>query len=133
MSAGYAKSVRNKGHAPTAVICYDQYHAVALGTKALDAVRSAHWQETRRADEQAAKRFKGARWCLRKNPESLDDDQVAVLWRLDSCSASLRSGYGSTRRDAMRRAFRRPPAGQAVADQPPAVGSMPGPCAVDRP
>ena len=38
-------SVRKEGHAPTAVICYDPYHVVALGTKALDAVRRAHWQE----------------------------------------------------------------------------------------
>jgi len=40
---------------------------VALATKALDAVRRAHWQEMRRADEQAAKRFKGARWSLLKS------------------------------------------------------------------
>jgi transposase len=36
----------------------------------------------RTGDEQAAKRFKGARWCLLKNPENLSDDQAAMLRRL---------------------------------------------------
>lgn len=35
MSAGYAKSARKPGHATKAVICYDPFHVVALGTKAL--------------------------------------------------------------------------------------------------
>ena len=64
MSAGYAKSVRAPGHATTAIICYDPFHVVALGTKALDTVRRQHWQEMRRADAHAARRFKGARWAL---------------------------------------------------------------------
>lgn len=33
MSAGHAKSVGKDGHAPTAVICYDRFHVVALATK----------------------------------------------------------------------------------------------------
>jgi transposase len=35
MSAGYAKSVRKEGHAPSATICYDPFHVVQLATKAL--------------------------------------------------------------------------------------------------
>jgi len=34
MSAGYAKSVSKPGHARRAVICYDPFHVVQLGTKA---------------------------------------------------------------------------------------------------
>ena len=41
MTGGYAKSVRR--HAPQAVICIDNYHVVALATKALDEVRREHW------------------------------------------------------------------------------------------
>ena len=76
MSAAFAKSTT--GHAPQAVICYDPFHVVALATKALDAVRRAHWQELRRADPEAARRFKGARWCLLKNPTDLSEDQAAT-------------------------------------------------------
>ena len=75
MSAGYAKSVCKDGHSPGALICYDPYHVVALATKALDVVRRQHWQEMRRADELGARQFKGARWCLLKNPENLDQDR----------------------------------------------------------
>ena len=82
MSAGYAKSVGALGPATTAVICYDPFHVLALGTKALDTVRRQHWQEMRRAVAHAARRFKGARWVLLKNPTDLDDDQAATLRRL---------------------------------------------------
>ena len=37
MTGGYAKSVRE--HAPQATIVIDNYHVVALATKALDEVR----------------------------------------------------------------------------------------------
>ncbi|MDA8354819.1 MAG: ISL3 family transposase [Actinomycetota bacterium] len=103
MSAGYAKSVRKEGHAPTAVICYDPYHVVALGTKALDAVRRAHWQEMRRADQQAARRFKGARWCLLKNPENLNDDQTATLRRLRRAGGAVWRAYAL--KEALRAIF----------------------------
>jgi transposase len=101
MSAGYAKSVTKDGHAPKAVICYDPYHVVALATRALDTVRRQVWQEMRRLDEAAARRFKGARWVLLKNPTDLTDDQAATLrklrrrggdlWRAYSLKEALRS------------------------------------------
>lgn len=68
MSAGYAKSVGKDGHAPAAVICYDPFHVVALATKALDVGRRQVWNDMRALDAAAAKRFKGARWALLKNP-----------------------------------------------------------------
>ena len=103
MSAGYAKSVKKEGHAPQAVICYDPFHVVALATKALDAVRRAHWQEMRRADEQAAKRFKGARWSLLKNPENLSDEQAATLRRLRRAGGAVWRAY--TLKEALRAVF----------------------------
>jgi len=103
MSAGYAKSVRKPGHATNAVICYDPYHVVALGTKALDVVRRQHWQEMRRADADAARRFKGARWCLLKNPENLDDDQAATLRRIRRHGGAVWRAYSL--KEALRAIF----------------------------
>lgn len=80
MSPAYEKSVRKKDHAPKATICYDPFHVVALATKALDRVRRKVWNEMRRVDPEAAKRYKGARWVLLKNPENLSEEQQAT-WR----------------------------------------------------
>ena len=52
MTGGYAKSVRE--HAPQAEIVIDNYHVVALATKALDEVRREHWNELRHAGETGA-------------------------------------------------------------------------------
>lgn len=93
MSAGYAKSVNKPGHAPTAVICYDPFHVVALATKALDVVRRQVWNELRRVDAAAAKRFKGARWALLKNPGDLNDDQAATLRKLRRRGGDLWRAY----------------------------------------
>ena len=103
MSAGYAKSVRKEGHATKAIICYDPFHVVALATKALDTVRRSVWQDMRRLDETAAKRFKGARWCLLKNPENLDDDQAATLRRLRRKGGELWRAYSL--KEALRAIF----------------------------
>ena len=78
MTGGYAASVRE--HAPQAEIVIDNYHVVALATKALDEVRREHWNELRVAGAgDAAKAFKDARWSLLKNPEHLTDRQAATL------------------------------------------------------
>ncbi len=69
MTGGYAKSVRT--HAPQATIVIDNYHVVALATKALDEVRRANWNELRLAGEtDDAKQFKDSRWALLKNPRT---------------------------------------------------------------
>lgn len=90
MTGGYAKSVRER--APQATIVIDNYHVVALATKALDEVRREHWNELRGAGEtNAAKQFKNSRWSLLKNPSELNDQQAATL-------AAIRSGGGKTAR-----------------------------------
>jgi transposase len=43
----------------------------------------------RRLDKDAARRFKGARWCLLKNPENLDDNQATTLRKLKRCGGDL--------------------------------------------
>jgi transposase len=88
MGEGYAKSVRE--HALKAVICIDNYHVVALATKALDEVRREHWNELRRASEKhAAKQFKDARWSLLKNPADLTDRQLDTLAALHAAGGKV--------------------------------------------
>ena len=73
MGPAYEKSARSDGHAVKAIICYEPFHVVKLATDALDKVRRAVWQEIRALpDKTAAKRFKGARWALLKNPTDLN-------------------------------------------------------------
>jgi transposase len=88
MTGGYAKSVRE--HAPQAEIVIDNYHVVALATKALDEVRREHWNELRHLGELgAAKAFKDARWSLLKNPEHLSDRQAATLAALQTAGGKV--------------------------------------------
>jgi transposase len=90
MTGGYAKSVRQ--HAPQAEIVIDNYHVVALATKALDEVRREHWNELRQAGQaDAAKQFKTDRWALLKNPNDLTEHQATVL-------AAIRQGGGKLAR-----------------------------------
>ena len=103
MSAGFEKSTRAEGHATKAVICFDPFHVVQLATKALDTVRRVAWQEMRSLDEDAAKRFKGARWCLLKNPENLDDKQAVVLRQLRRRGGDVWRAYGL--KEALREIF----------------------------
>jgi len=99
MGAAFNKSVRD--HAPQAVICIDPFHAVQLVTDALDVVRRAAWNELRQLpDQDAAKRFKGARWALLKRPENLTDDQSATLRRLRNRGGQVWRAY------ALKEAFR---------------------------
>jgi len=102
MGPGYAKSARR--HAPQAVICIDPYHVVQLANKALDEVRRSYWNELRAlSDQDAAKRFKDARWSLLKAPKNLTDKQAATLKRLKSAGGEAWRGY--TLKEAARGIF----------------------------
>lgn len=104
MGPAYAKSVRADRHAPKATICYDPFHAVKLVTEALDVERRKAWNELRSTgDAEAAKKFKGARWCLLKNPANLDDDQAATLRRLRRRGGDVWRAY--TLKEAFRAIF----------------------------
>jgi transposase len=103
MAPAYEKSVRAAGHAPQAVICYDPFHVVALGTKALDTVRRQVWQQMRRVDADAAKKFKGARWSLLKNPTDLTEEQAITLRKLRRHGGALWRAYAL--KEALRAVF----------------------------
>lgn len=57
----------------------------------------------RRVDEAGAKRFKGARRCLLKNPENLDDEQAVTLRRLRRHGGAVWRAYSL--KDAFRAVF----------------------------
>ena len=102
MGPGYAKSARN--HASQAVICIDPYHVVQLANQALDEVRRDYWNELRSlGDQDAAKRFKDARWCLLKRPENLSEQQAATLARLQAAGGEVWRAY--TLKEAVRGIF----------------------------
>jgi transposase len=102
MTGGYAKSVRR--HAPQATVCIDPYHVVQLANQALDEVRRSYWNELRSLGEQdAAKRFKDARWSLLKKPEKLTDTQAATLARIKAAGGEVWRAY--TLKEAVRGIF----------------------------
>jgi transposase len=69
MGVSFEKSDRKPGHATKAVICFDPFHVVQAGTQALDKVRRQVWQDLRQLpDQDAARRFKGARWVPVEEP-----------------------------------------------------------------
>ena len=102
MGRAYPKSVAKKDHAPQAEICWDPFHVVKLGTDALNVVRREHWNRLRAdAPADVARRFKGARWALLRNPDDLTDRQADTLaairrtggavWRAYKGKESLRA------------------------------------------
>jgi len=104
MGPAYAKSVRADDHAPQAVICIDPFHAVKLVAEALDVERRKAWNELRHGeDPTAAKKFKGARWALLKNPGNLTDGQAATLRKLKRRGGDVWRAY--TLKEAFRAIF----------------------------
>lgn len=94
MGPSFEKSARKPGHATKAVICFDPFHVVQAGTQALEKVRRQVWQDLRTLpDKDAARRFKGARWVLLKNPGDLNDDQSATLRKLKRRGGDLWRAY----------------------------------------
>ncbi len=104
LGPAYDKSVRKPGHATNAVICYDPFHVVQLATTALEKVRRQIWQELRRLpDQDMARRFKGARWALLKNPGDLSDEQATTLRKLKRQGGQLWRAYAL--KEALRAVF----------------------------
>ncbi|MGI8684056.1 MAG: ISL3 family transposase, partial [Acidimicrobiales bacterium] len=94
MGPAFAKSVRADGHAPQAVICFDPFHVVKTMTDALEEVRRGIWQQMRLLPDPAlAKRFKGARWALLKNPGDLTGTQAEALRSIRRNGGEAWRGY----------------------------------------
>ncbi|WP_434613349.1 ISL3 family transposase [Arthrobacter sp. A5] len=92
MGPAFAKSVRT--NAPGAVICYDPFHVIQLATNALESFRRSIWQRARDLpDQDIAKKFKGTRWVLLKNPQNLTGKQQVTLAGLEQAGGLLWDAY----------------------------------------
>lgn len=92
MGPAFAKSVR--ANASDAVICFDPFHVIQLATNALESFRRSVWQHTRALPDQSiARKFKGTRWVLLKNPEHLTEKQQSTLAGLERTGGLLWEAY----------------------------------------
>jgi transposase len=98
---------------PHAVRCLDPFHIVQLATDALDEIRREVWNEARRlGQDQLARRLKGARFALWKNPERLTERQRAKLSEIQRTNRTLYRAY--LLKEQLRQIYRLP-AGAALA------------------
>ena len=92
MGAAFIKSV--KQNAPQAAICIDPFHVVQVATNALETVRRTFWQRARELPDQSfAKKYKGNRYALLKNPENLTEKQLATLEQMRADGGELWEAY----------------------------------------
>jgi transposase len=102
MGLWFIKSVYKR--APHASMCTDPFHAVHLITQALDEERGRAWADLRRSTDRAtARKYRGARWALLKNPTDLTDDQARILRGLRRRGGDLWRAY--TLKEAFRAIF----------------------------
>ncbi len=98
---------------PTAIRCADPFHVVAWATEALDAERRRAWNDARalarseptwgrgrpgknsppRPAHEQARKLKGARYALWKNPEDLTEHQTAKLAWITKTDSRLYRAY----------------------------------------
>lgn len=79
---------------PNATLCADPFHMVAWATGALDEVRRQVWRDARRIGVTAmAKRLKGCRYPLLKNPGNLTAAQRSSLARVQRVNKTLYRAY----------------------------------------
>jgi len=94
LGPAFLKSVRADGHAPQAIVCADPFHVVQLVGNALEEVRRQIWNNLRDiGDDRYAKAFKGARWCLLRNPEDLSPAQHDQLDRIRRTRGGMWRAY----------------------------------------
>lgn len=103
VSADAAEWIANSvaEHCKEAIRCADPFHVVAWATDALDELRRQAWNEARGAVNQRkagratgdAKKLKGARYALWKNPENLTANQEAKLAWVAKTNPTLHRGY----------------------------------------
>ena len=99
---------------PTATLCLDPFHVVALASEALDQVRREVWNEARRqGDKTGARWLKGARWALWKRPERLSERQRAKLQTIEQINRRLYRAY--LLKEQLRVVFQEPETAAAIA------------------
>ena len=87
MSGGYQQAIN--ASIPHADICFDPFHVVRLGQRAVDQVRRDEWNAHDRSHTRAGKWIKGTRWSLLKSPEKQTIDQLAKLSEVQQANKPL--------------------------------------------
>jgi len=77
MSAGYEKAIR--GSVPDAQVCFDPFHVVSLGSKAVDQVRRDEYNQHGRSATGEGKWIKGTRHSLLKDTAKQTAGQLLKL------------------------------------------------------
>jgi transposase len=86
MSGGYEKAIRDNTHAE---ICFDPFHVVRLGQRAVDQVRRDEWNAHERSHTKTGKWIKGTRWSLLKSPEKQSIPQLALLGEVQQANKPM--------------------------------------------
>ncbi len=87
MAGGYEKAIR--ANAPSAEVCFDPFHVVRLGQRAVDQVRRDEWNAHERSHTPKGRWIKGTRWSLLKAPEKQSVPQLALLGEVSQANTAL--------------------------------------------
>ena len=89
MSAGYEKAIRAENGVPHTRVCFDPFHVVALGGKAVDQVRRAEYNRHGRSASEQGVWVKGVRYSLLKDPANQTVRQLAKLHEVQQTNRRL--------------------------------------------
>ncbi len=87
ISGSYQQAIRER--IPQAEICFDPFHVVRLGQRAVDQVRRDEWNAHERSHTKTGKWIKGTRWSLLKSPEKQSIGQLALLGEVQQANKPL--------------------------------------------
>jgi transposase len=87
MSGGYEKAIREA--IPHAEICFDPFHVVRLGQRAVDQVRRDEWNAHERSHTPKGRWIKGTRWSLLKSPDKQTIPQLALLGEVQQANKAM--------------------------------------------
>ena len=87
MSGGYEKAIR--ANIPDAEVCFDPFHVVRLGQRAVDQVRRDEWNAHERSHTPRGRWIKGTRWSLLKAPAKQSIGQLALLAEVQHANKAL--------------------------------------------
>lgn len=87
MSGGYEKAIRQS--IPQAEVCFDPFHVVRLGQRAVDQVRRDEWNAHERSHTPTGRWIKNTRWSLLKAPAKQTIGQLAVLGEVQQANKAM--------------------------------------------
>jgi transposase len=87
ISGGYEKAIR--ASVPQAEVCFDPFHVVRLGQRAVDQVRRDEWNAHERSHTPKGRWIKGTRWSLLKSPDKQSIPQLALLGEVQHANKAM--------------------------------------------